>query len=113
MTMLSALAAALVAAPATISSLPDLRSDQAVISYTDRVIAANYLSTKMGCLQYSAGRPKKGILLIDVFEIHSRKCGGDAGTAPLLFSIKYDLRRNVISSDEGSGEFTYHRIHTP
>ena len=108
-----ALVAVLLAVSASLSPLPNLKSDQAVISYTDKVILANRLSTNTGCLQYSANRHVRDVLLVDVFEIHDHKCGGDSGVSPLLFSIKYDLRRGLISSDEGSPEFRYRRIRTP
>ena len=68
-TVLSALMASmLIATPAAARPrLPNLASDDAVIAFTDKVITLNRLSTRVGCLQYSADTSNLSIIKVNVF----------------------------------------------
>ena len=55
------------------------------------------------CLTFHVADEKyEGKPLVDVHEIHDKKCGGDPQTSPRLFSVAFDDRTGEIWSDAKS-----------
>ena len=55
------------------------------------------------CLNFEVVDEKyEGKPLVDVHEIHDKKCGGDPQTSPRLFSVAFDDRTGEIWSDAKS-----------
>lgn len=55
------------------------------------------------CLNFQVADEKyEGKPLVDVHEIHDKKCGGDPQTSPRLFSVAFDDRTGEIWSDAKS-----------
>ena len=72
------------------------RAKQTTLKYNLSKITITCLTFQVADEKYE-GKP-----LVDVHEIHDKKCGGDPQTSPRLFSVAFDDRTGEIWSDAKS-----------
>ena len=72
------------------------RAKQTTLKYNLSRITISCLAVKVADEKYE-GKP-----LVNVHEIHDKKCGGDPQTSPRLFSVAFDDRTGEIWSDAKS-----------
>ena len=77
--------------------------DEIIVEAKQIVDKYKLTTIKPACLYYDVLNAKyDGMQMIDVREIHGGECGGDARTAPRLFSIGVDEKNNTIWTDANS-----------
>ena len=85
-----------IAKQSTVKSNLVTRAKQTTLKY-------NLSRITISCLNFEAVDEKyEGKPLVDVHEIHDKKCGGDPQTSPRLFSVAFDDRTGEIWSDAKS-----------
>lgn len=62
----------------------------------------NLISLSIDCLAFEEGDVVDGKIIIDVREAHNKKCGGDPGTAPRVFSFEIDVATGEYKTDRFS-----------
>ncbi len=106
------LAVALCAATPALANCPPpaqaVHSAQEAGALAARAVQACQLtSLPSACLRYHSSTEDKGSsFMVDVYEWHDSKCGGDPDTAPRLFSLRV-TRQGKLSSDANSADGRY------
>ena len=84
-----------------VSEMVQVDNQDEIIARAKHIVAKYKLATiKPACLHYDVLEEKyHGKLMINVREVHGGECGGDAQTAPRLFSIGIDEKNNTVWTD--------------